>query len=130
MKETLSRHEWVIMETLWQRAPLFLSDLMSAMETSVDWNRSSYLTYLKRMTDKGYIGYETVRGSRRYIPLIRREDCVAADSAAMLEKMTGQSAKLFLVSLVEKSGLGESDRAELQALIARLGEEQKEGESK
>ena len=53
-----------------------------------------------------------------------------AESAAMLEKMTGQSTKLFLVSLVEKSGLGESDRAELQALIARLGEEQKEGESK
>ncbi|HWQ05658.1 MAG TPA: BlaI/MecI/CopY family transcriptional regulator [Feifaniaceae bacterium] len=130
MKETLSRHEWVIMETLWQRAPLFLSDLMSAMETSVDWNRSSYLTYLKRMTDKGYIGYDTVRGSRRYIPLIRREDCVAAESAALLEKMTGQSAKLFLVSLVEKSGLGESDRAELQALIARLGEGQKEGGSK
>ena len=127
MKETLSRHEWVIMETLWQRAPLFLSDLMSAMETSVDWNRSSYLTYLKRMTEKGYIGYDTVRGSRRYIPLIRREDCVAAESAAMLEKMTGQSAKLFLVSLVEKSGLDESDRVELQALIARLGEESKEG---
>lgn len=130
MKETLSRHEWVIMETLWQHAPLFLSDLMSAMETSVDWNRSSYLTYLKRMTDKGYIGYDTVRGSRRYVPLIRREDCVAAESAAMLEKMTGKSAKLFLVSLVEKSGLDESDRAELQALIARLGEEQKEGEGR
>lgn len=128
MKETLSKHEWVIMETLWQRAPLFLSDLMSAMETSVDWNRSSYLTYLKRMTEKGYIGYETVRGSRRYVPLIRREDCVAAESAAMLEKMTGQSAKLFLVSLVEKSGLSENDRAELQALISRLGEGQKEGE--
>lgn len=128
MKETLSRHEWVIMETLWQRAPLFLSDLMSAMETSVDWNRSSYLTYLKRMADKGYIGYDTVRGSRRYNPLIRREDCVESESAAMLEKMTGQSAKLFLVSMVQKSGLGESDRAELQALISRLGEESKEGE--
>jgi len=122
MKETLSRHEWVIMETLWQRAPLFLSDLMSAMDTSVDWNRSSYLTYLKRMTDKGYIGYETVRGSRRYIPLIRREDCVAAESAAMLEKMTAPSAKLFLASMVENIGLGADDRAELQALIARLGE--------
>ena len=128
MKETLSRHEWVIMETLWQRAPLFLSDLMSAMETSVDWNRSSYLTYLKRMADKGYIGYDTVRGSRRYIPLIRREDCVAAESAAMLEKMTAPSAKLFLASMVENCGLGADDRAELQSLIARLGEGTVEGE--
>ncbi len=124
MKETLSKHEWVIMETLWQRAPMFLSEIMDAMQTSVDWNRSSYLTYLKRMTDKGYIGYETVRGSRRYSPLLKREDCVEAESAAMLEKMTDKSAKLFLVSMVQKSGLSEEDRKELQKLIARLGEAQ------
>lgn len=122
MKETLSRHEWVIMETLWQRAPMFLSDIMDAMYTSVDWNRSSYLTYLKRMTDKGYIGYETVRGSRLYRPLIRREDCVETESTAMLEKMTDKSAKLFLVSMVQKSGLSEKDRRELQELITRLGD--------
>ena len=128
MKETLTKHEWLVMEALWQRAPLYLSELMEAMRAGVDWNRSSYLTYLKRMTDKGYIGYDTVRGSRRYVPLLKREDCVAAESAAMLEKMTGQSAKLFLVSMVQKSGLSESDRAELQTLISRLGEESKEGE--
>ncbi len=120
MKETLTRHEWVIMETLWQHAPMFLSEIMDAMQTSVDWNRSSYLTYLKRMADKGYIGYETVRGSRRYSPLLRREDCVETESAAMLEKMTDRSAKLFLVSMVQKSGLSEEDRKELQKLIINL----------
>ena len=128
MKETLSKHEWLVMEALWQRAPLYLSELMEAMRAGVDWNRSSYLTYLKRMADKGYIGYDTVRGSRRYIPLIRREDCVAAESAAMLEKMTAPSAKLFLASMVENCGLGADDRAELQSLIARLGEGTVEGE--
>lgn len=122
MKETLTRHEWVIMETLWQNAPMFLSEIMDAMQTSVDWNRSSYLTYLKRMADKGYIGYETIRGSRRYNPLLRREDCVETESAAMLEKMTDKSAKLFLVSMVQKSGLSEEDREELQKLIANLGD--------
>ena len=122
MKETLSKHEWVIMETLWQRAPMFLSEIMDAMQTSVDWNRSSYLTYLKRMTDKGYIGYETERGSRLYRPLLRREDCIETESAAMLEKMTDKSAKLFLVSMVQKSGLSDEDRKELQKLIARLGD--------
>lgn len=120
MRETLTRHEWVIMETLWQHAPMFLSEIMDAMQTSVDWNRSSYLTYLKRMADKGYIGYETVRGSRRYSPLLRREDCVETESAAILEKMTGKSAKLFLVSMVQKGGLSEEDRKELQKLIANL----------
>ena len=127
MKETLTKHEWLVMEALWQRAPLYLSELMEAMRAGVDWNRSSYLTYLKRMADKGYIGYDTVRGSRRYVPLLKREDCVAAESAAMLEKMTAPSAKLFLASMVENCGLGADDRAELQFLIARLGEGNAEG---
>ncbi|NLI53932.1 MAG: BlaI/MecI/CopY family transcriptional regulator [Clostridiales bacterium] len=121
MRETLSKNEWIIMETLWQRAPLYLSELMVAMKTSVDWNRSSYLTYLKRMADQGLVGFETVRGSRRYVPLLRRDECVEAESDALLGRMSEQSAKLLLVSMVQKSGLGETDRKALQELIARLG---------
>ena len=125
MKETLSKNEWIIMEALWQHAPLYLSELMEAMQTSVDWNRSSYLTYLKRMTDQGLIGFDTVRGSRRYVPLVNRANCVDAESTAMLEKMTAPSAKLFLASMVERSGLTTEDRAELQQLISRLSNAQK-----
>ncbi len=123
MKETLSRHEWSIMEVLWHRNPLFMSDIMEAMQVSLDWNRSSYQTYLKRMVDKGYVGYKTVRGSRSYFPLLGREDCVESESSAMLSKLTERSAKMFLASMIQKSGLTEQDRVELQALIAGLGGE-------
>ena len=126
MKQTLSKNEWILLEALWQRAPLYLSELMEATKTSVDWNRSSYLTYLKRMTDQGLIGYETVRGSRRYFPSVNREDCAAAESAAVLDKMTTPSAKLFLASMVENCGLTREDQLELQSLIARLSLEQGE----
>lgn len=129
MKETLTRPEWAILETLWQRAPLYLSEIMEAMRTSVDWNRSSYLTYLKRMGERGYIGYETVRGSRRYFPLLERADCIESESSAVLGKMTEHSAKLLLVSMIQKSGLTEEDRAELQTLIASLGQGVKGGDA-
>lgn len=119
-RETLSRHEWAIMEVLWRRSPLFMSELMEALRLTVDWNRSSYQTYLKRMSDKGYVGFDTVRGSRSYYPLLRREDCVEHETSAMLQKMTDQSAKLFLASMIQKSGLTEKDRAELRALLIGL----------
>ncbi len=121
MKETLSRHEWSIMEVLWHRNPLFMSDIIEAMQINVDWNRSSFQTYLKRMVDKGYVGYKTIRGSRNYFPLINREDCVENESNAVLNKLTEQSAKMFLASMIQKSGLTEEDRAALQTLIASLG---------
>lgn len=126
MKESLSRQEWVMMETLWQKKPLFLSEIMEAMATSVDWNRSSYLTYLKRMSDKGLIGYKTVRGSRSYYPLIRREECIETESKYILSKLTEDSTRLLLASMIQKSGLFEKDRAELQELISKLSDPEKE----
>ncbi len=126
MKETLSKQEWVLMEALWQRSPIFLSEIMEATETSVDWNRSSYLTYLKRMADKGLIGYTTVRGSRSYSPLVKREDCIENESSYILSKLTENSTRLLLASMIQKSGLSEKDRDELQELIIKLGGGKKE----
>ena len=124
MKETLSRQEWVMMEALWQRSPMFLSEIMDAMASAVDWNRSSYLTYLKRMTDKGLIGFETVRGSRSYYPLVRRKDCVEGESNYLLSKLSEDSTRLLLASMIQKSGLTKEDRDELQTLIEKLGGEE------
>jgi BlaI family penicillinase repressor len=126
MKGSLTRQEWVMMEALWQKSPMFLADIMEATATSVDWNRSSYLTYLKRMTDKGLIAYDTVRGNRGYYPLIGREDCIDTETDYLLSRLTEDSTRLLLASMIQKSGLSGKDRDELQELIANLGDEEGE----
>ena len=112
MKESLSRHEWILMEALWHNSPMFLSQIMDATASVVDWNRSSYLTYLKRMTDKKLIGFDTISGNRSYYPLAAREDCIEGESNALLSKMTADSTRLLLASMIQKSGLSEKDRDE------------------
>ena len=123
MKEALSRQEWVLMEALWQKNPLFLSQIMDATANAVDWNKSSYLTYLKRMTEKGLIGYTNISGNRCYTPLVKREDCIDNESSYILSKLTEDGTRLLLASMIKKSGLSEEDRDELQALISKLGKE-------
>ncbi len=123
MKEALSRQEWVLMEALWQKNPLFLSQIMDVTANAVDWNKSSYLTYLKRMTEKGLIGYTNISGNRCYAPLVKREDCIDSESSYILSKLTEDSTRLLLASMIQKSGLNEEDRDELQALISKLGKE-------
>ena len=125
MKEKLSRHEWILMEALWSRSPMFLSEIMEATKSSVDWNSSSYSTYLKRMTDKGFLTYKTISGYRCYSPLILREDCIETETNNILSKMTEDSKRLLLASMIEKSGLTEQDRDELQELITKLGSDSK-----
>lgn len=123
MKETLTRPEWVIMEALWAESPLVLSEIMERTSTCVDWNSSSYMTYLKRMTLKGYINYEKARGDRRYYPVMAREDCVEKETNAILGKLSEDTKRLLLASMIEKSGLNKEDRTELSNLISRLSDE-------
>jgi BlaI family penicillinase repressor len=123
MSETLSKQEWAVMEALWNHSPLFLSQLMEEMTGKVDWNSSSYLTYLKRMTEKGYIGFKTISGNRCYFPVIRREDCIESERDYILSKLSDSSARLLLVSMIEKYGLSQKDKDELSGLIAKLCED-------
>ena len=120
MKDALTKQEWIVMETLWKKHPLFLSEIMIDMQTSVKWRKSTFSTYLKKLCDNGYIGYKTISGNRAYYPLVEREECVSNESRYMLSKLTERSAKLFLTCLIKDSGLSKHDRADLQQLIDDL----------
>jgi len=123
MKDALTKQEWIVMETLWKKHPLFLSEIMTDMETAVNWRKSTFSTYLKKLCDNGYIGYKTISGNRAYYPLVEREECVSNESRYMLSKLTDRSAKLFLTCLIKDSELSENDRADLQQLIDKLGKD-------
>ena len=60
------------METLWKRHPLFLSEIMHAMDDAVNWQKSTFSTYLRRLCDSGYVGYRTISGNRAYYPQVER----------------------------------------------------------
>ena len=54
-----------------------------------------------------------------------REDCVEEESNYILSKMTDDSARLLLASMVEKTDVSDEEKAQLQALIAKLSGEPK-----
>ncbi|MCE5189422.1 MAG: BlaI/MecI/CopY family transcriptional regulator [Eubacteriales bacterium] len=126
-KQTLTKPEWLMMEALWNHPPMFLSEIMESMQNTVDWKSSSFMTYLKRLTESGYIGYQLVSGNRRYFPLRAREDCVEEESSYILSKMTDDSARLLLATMVQKTNLSGEDKEQLQKLIAKLSGEGKRG---
>lgn len=124
-KQALTKPEWLMMEALWSHSPMFLSEIMEVMQNTVDWKSSSYMTYLKRLAESGYIGYKLVSGNRRYFPLRARKDCVEEESSYILSKMTDDSARLLLASMVQKTNLGDDEKEQLQKLIAQLSGEAK-----
>ncbi len=119
-KESLTRAEWLMMEALWTKSPMFLSEIMESMKNVVDWKSSSYMTYLKRLTDSGYVAYELRSGNRCYYPLRGREDCVEEESGYILSKMTGDSAKMLLAAMVQKTDIDEAEKESLFEMLNAL----------
>lgn len=120
MKESLNKHEWIIMEILWDKGPQPLSEIERLASDAIDWKRSTYKTYVRRMCDAGLLGY-TEDGSRRvYRPLHEREECVRQESGNMLSRMTADSRKMLLTYMIQDSGLTGDETKELRELIDSL----------
>ena len=56
MKEnriSLTQAEWSVMECLWEAGPLTGREVVQSMEKSCGWSRSTTLTLLSRLENKG-----------------------------------------------------------------------------
>lgn len=131
MKESLSKPEWTIMEALWNRNPMFLSEIMDTVNDKLNWKRTTYLTYLKKMTEEGLIGFETIRNSRSYFPSVEREECAINESRSVMARMADDTTKIFLSNMIKEGSLTQNDRDDLKKIIEELEKvEREEAESK
>ena len=123
MKKTLTKYEWAVMSALWERPNQTISGIIETMGGVTEWKYNTYVTYIMRMCDKGLVGYEKLGRDKFYYPLVKRKECILAESQNILEKMNGRSAKEFLVCMIKGSGLSAVDREELKVLLDELNKE-------
>ena len=126
MKKSLVKNEWKIMETLWEQSPLFLSQIMEEMKGDVDWQKSTFSTYIRKLFEEGYVDFKTISGNRAYFPVVSKQECAAGESRFVIDKLSDSSAKLFLSCMIRESGLDEADISELKELISDLSKKQNE----
>ena len=53
--KNLTPTEWNLMECLWEHSPRTGREAVEYMAQSVGWSRSTTLTMLRRMSEKGFI---------------------------------------------------------------------------
>ena len=118
MKE-LSVAEWNIMESLWEEAPKIGSSIVADLQESVGWSRSTTLTMLRRMTDKGLIECRETEHIKQYSPLIEREAAVKKETENFLKRVYRGSVSMMLCSFVEKQQLSKKEIEELYEILKR-----------
>ena len=55
MEQMLTHSEWYVMDCLWQHSPSTVMELVTALNEKVGWAKSTTITTLRRMEDKGLV---------------------------------------------------------------------------
>lgn len=121
----LTKAEWNLMECLWEASPRSGREATDYLREHVGWTRSTTLTMLRRMTEKGLIRCEQKDGMNAYSPLVRREDAAMKETDDFLNRVYKGSVSMMMSAITKKQNL---TKEEIEALYAILREaEAKEG---
>lgn len=116
MKDTkISDAELEILETLWTAGEaLNANEIRARLNEKKDWERTTVLTLIRRLLDKGVIAQEK-REVYYYAPLVARSDYVKGETKSFLNKFFKGNAKNLAAALIEEEDLSREDIEDLRA---------------
>jgi BlaI family transcriptional regulator, penicillinase repressor len=112
----LSPTEETLMQHLWSRERAFMKDLIDAYEDPKP-AATTVATLLKRMTDKGFVGYREFGNSREYYPTISRNDYFAKHVNGLIKNFFDNSAAQFASFFTTETNLSDTELEALKAII-------------
>lgn len=112
----LSKSEEQLMELIWKHEKVFMKDLLENHPIPVPAT-TTIATLLKRMQDKGYVGYELYGNSRRYHALIEKDDHFNKQLKGMVKDFFSNSALQFASFFTTSGNLTAKELEELKEII-------------
>ena len=116
MKDTrISDAELEILEVLWTAGEaLNANEIRARLNEKKDWERTTVLTLIRRLLDKGVITQEK-QEVYYYSPLVERSVYVKEETKSCLNKFFKGNAKNLAAALIEDEDLSRDDIEELRA---------------
>ena len=112
----LSKTEEQLMEYIWNRGKVFLKDLADQYPDPKPAT-TTIATMLKRMQEKGFVGYTLFGNSRQYYPLVEKADYFSKHVKGMIRNYFGNSALQFASFFTTTSNLTDEELRELRKII-------------
>jgi BlaI family penicillinase repressor len=113
----ISEAEWLVMKALWARAPAASRDIVAAVAPGTQWSAKTILTLVRRLVDKGAVGFTRAARINLYFPNVTEREGVKMETRSFLKRFFGGSLQPMLAHFVRESELSEQDVAELRRLL-------------
>lgn len=122
----LTPAEWNLMECLWEQSPRTGREAIEYLARHAGWNRSTTLTLLRRMTEKGYISCVEENGLNMYRPCIARTDAALRETENFLSRVYHGSVSMMMNAITQKQKLSPEEIQELYAILRKAEEANEE----
>lgn len=119
---SLTNSEWYVLDCLWARSPQTAMELVSELSRKVGWAKSTTLTTLRRMEEKGLIQAELVGRTRHYTPTVERRGAAARETRSFLDKVYQGSVGLMVSAMAQDKALSREEIDQLYEILRQAEE--------
>lgn len=112
----LTKTEEQLMEIIWKQEKVFLKDIIDSCPDPKPAG-TTIATLLKRMQDKGFVGYETFGNSRQYFPLVKKSAYFSKEVGGMIKNYFDNSALQFASFFTASSNMTPTELEDLKKII-------------
>ena len=118
----LNASEWNVLNCLWENHPRTVMQLVADLEASVGWAKSTTITTLRRMEEKGLVRVEQAGRGKSYTPAVEREQAMIDETHSFLDRVYQGSVGLMMSAMAKRQELSADEVAELRAILDQIGE--------
>ena len=121
-EQVLTNSEWHVMDCLWQRSPMTVMELVAALGEKVGWAKSTTITTLRRMEEKGLVTAEVRDRAKHYTPVLEREQAARRETRSFLDKVYRGSVGLMVSAMADEKALSRAEIEELYDILRKAEE--------
>lgn len=113
----IKNSEWNVLNCLWEKSPQTVMQLVARLGESVGWAKSTTITTLRRMEEKGLVHCEIIGKGKSYTPAVEQENAVISETRSFLDRVYQGSVGLMMSAMAKRQELTEEDLAELRKIL-------------
>lgn len=119
---SLTNSEWYVLDCLWERSPMTVMELVAALGDRLGWAKSTTITTLRRMEDKGLVRCAVEGRGKHYAPAVQRDRAVRGETRSFLDKVYQGSVGLMVSALAQDKALSKQEIEELYEILRKAEE--------
>ena len=121
-KAKLTGGEWNVLSCLWEKSPQSVMELVAELKQRVGWAKSTTITTLRRMEEKGLVRVEQTGRGKSYTPAVEREQAATAETHSFLDRVYQGSVGLMMSAMARRQELSAVEVAQLRAILDQIDE--------